>query len=84
MSKENRNHQIYTWHTNGDERIYAWFTYEGALKKIDEIKYEEPTLSCYEITLDNQTVENGSFAHSLLCRGGMFARTHPLDVQQLV
>ena len=33
-------------------------------KKIDEIKYEEPTLSCYEITLDNQTVENGSFAHS--------------------
>ena len=44
MDKENRNHQIYTWHTNGDERIYAWFTYEGAVKKIDEIKYEEPTL----------------------------------------
>ena len=64
MDKENRNHQIYTWHTNGDERIYAWFTYEGAVKKIDEIKYEEPTLSCYEIPLDNQTVENGSFAHS--------------------
>ena len=34
MDKENRNHQIYTWHTNGDERIYAWFTYEGAVKKM--------------------------------------------------
>jgi hypothetical protein len=55
----NREHQIYTWHTNGDERIYAWFTYEGAMKKIEEIKYQEPTLSCYEITLNDKTVANG-------------------------
>tara|TARA_Y100000361_G_scaffold112898_1_gene103224 strand:+ start:652 stop:822 length:171 start_codon:yes stop_codon:yes gene_type:complete len=55
----NREHQIYTWHTNGDERIYAWFTYEEALKKVQEIKYEEPNLSCYEITLDNKTIANG-------------------------
>tara|TARA_Y100000356_G_scaffold11888_1_gene8449 strand:+ start:280 stop:468 length:189 start_codon:yes stop_codon:yes gene_type:complete len=60
----NREHQIYTWHTNGDERIYAWFTYEEAMKKIEEIKYQEPTVSSYEITLDNETVANGCFAYS--------------------
>ena len=64
MSKENRNHQIYTWHTNGEQHIYSWYTYEGAVKKIEAIKYEEPTLSSYEINVGNRTVENGCFAHS--------------------
>ena len=60
-----RDYQIYTWHTNGHERIFCWFTYEEAEKKIKELMKNDLTISCYEIMLDNygekpnQTVAQG-------------------------
>jgi len=55
----NKEHQIYTWHTNGDESIYSWFTYDEAEKKIKELMKNDLTISCYEIMLENKTVAQG-------------------------
>ncbi len=63
--RANRDYQIYTWKTNGDESIRAWFTYEEAEKKVKQLMNEDLTISCYEILLDkrgtapNETVAQG-------------------------
>ena len=36
-----RDYQIYTKKTNGDEAIRAWFTYEQAEKKVEELMNKE-------------------------------------------
>jgi len=54
MKELEQHYQIYAWHTNGDEKILAWFTYEQAERKVKELMNGDSTISCYEILLDNR------------------------------
>ena len=59
MQTPNRDYQIRLLHSNGNESIHAWFTYEDAEKKVTQLMNEDLNISCYEILLENKTVAQG-------------------------
>lgn len=59
IDKNKRIFQVRMLHSNGDESLHAWFTYDGAVQHIETHKNKnlgtDRQVSAYEILIDNCT-----------------------------